>query len=118
MRIEYMGPSSCKRKAQSLENPAKKKEYRGFAVLRANAVRSSGMEVIDSRNQFCGHGDIKLLMKELHNCEPNEPLPPETRKRLKDLGERLLSASVYVADPSPRSRGRWRGEKLDAPSVS
>lgn len=118
MRIEYMGPSSCKRKAQSLEHPTKKKEYRGFAVLRVNAVRSSGMDVVDSRSQFCGHGDIRLLMEELRNCERNEPLPPETGKRLNDLKDLLLSASIYVADPSPRNRGRWRGGKLDPPSTS
>lgn len=118
MRIEYMGPSSCRRKAQSLENPAKKKEYRGFAVLRVDTVRSSGMEVIDSRIEFCGHADIKLLMEELHKREPNEPLPPEATKSLKDLQERLLSGSTYVGDPSPRHRGRWRGGKLRPPSVA
>ncbi len=116
MRLDYMGSSSCRRKARSIALENAKKEYCGFAVLRVNAVCNSGMSVVDSRNSYCGHGDIKLLMQELlRNREPNEPLPAETLKRFRDLKDRLLMSSNYVSDPSPTRRGRWRGAPLEPP---
>jgi hypothetical protein len=115
MRIEYMGPHCCHREAQSSENLSQRKEYCGFAVLRVSAVRNSAMNVIDSRKHYCGHADIKLLMEEVRNREPNEPLSAEAGKRFKDLKDCLLKASNYVPDPDPRGR-RWRGGKLDPPA--
>src|SRR5690349_19394828 len=78
MRLEYMGVQLCKRKAKSFENPAQRKVYRGFAVLRTSILRASDMDVVDSRKYYCGHADIKLLMQELQTAlEPGEPLPAE-----------------------------------------
>jgi hypothetical protein len=114
MRFEHMGIRLCKRKAKSIENPAHKKVYRGFAVLRTKAVRTSDMDVVDSRKLFCGHADIKLLMPELQMLEPGEPLPAEAGKRLKDLKDALLGASNYVPDPNPED-ATWRGNKLEPP---
>lgn len=114
MRIEHMGIRPCKRKAKSFENPAKKKVYRGFAVLRTRTVRASEMDVVDSRNCYSGHADIKLLIDELSTLEPQEPLSAELGKKLKDLKESLLKASNYVADPNPQLAG-WRGAKLEPP---
>ncbi len=108
MRFEYMGVGLCRRKAKSLGNP--KKAYYGFAVLRTGVVRTSAMDVVDSRRHFCGHADIKLLMLK---PEPNEPPPPEAGKRLKDLKDALLHASNYVPDPNPGKA--WRGNKLEPP---
>ncbi|MGB2678475.1 MAG: hypothetical protein WAN12_15430 [Candidatus Acidiferrum sp.] len=103
MRLEYMGATLCRRKARSFENPAKKKEYSGFAVLRAATVCSHGMQIVDSRRYFCGHADIRLMMEELANRESDEPLSPEVGKRLKDLKERLVKASTFISDPHPRA---------------
>jgi hypothetical protein len=114
MRIEHMGPSLCKGKAKSFENLAKKKAYKGFAVLRTRTVRASKMDVIDSRDHYSGHADIKLLMAELYALEPQEPLSAELGKRLKDLKESLLKASNYVVDPNPQLAA-WRGDKLEPP---
>lgn len=116
MRLDYMGSSLCKRKAQSFENLAKKKEYRGLAVLNVGAVRNIEMAVGDSREHFCGHGDIKFLIEELRHREPGEPLSAEANKRFKDLKDMLVSVSNYVPDPDPRGFD-WHGAKLEAPIV-
>lgn len=115
MRIEHMGECLCKAKAKSFEDPAKKKEYCGFAVLRTVSVRNARMEVLDSRKYFCGHADIKLLLQGLCAVEPGEPRPPEVGKKLKDLKNSLLLSSNYVADADPK-RSKWRGGKLRPPT--
>lgn len=112
MRLEHLGIRLCKRKAKSFENP--KKTYYGFAVLRTSGVRDSDMDVVDSRKQYCGHADIKLLMQELKTREPGEPLPAEVLKKFKDLKDSLLNASSYVPDPKPRHYA-WQGGKLEPP---
>jgi len=114
MRLEYMGPHACKRKARSFNNPKHKKEYRGFAVLGVSAVRASEMMVVDSRKYYCGHADIRLMIQELRSREGGEPLSAEAGKRFKDLKKYLLSASNYIPDPVPQS-SRWKDGKLDPP---
>lgn len=114
MRLDHMGARLCKRKALSFEN-AGKKEYRGFAVLRVRTVRTSAMDVIDSRRHYCGHADIKFLIEELRTREPGEPLSAEVGKRFRDLKDSLLEASNYLPDSQPRA-SRWRGPKLEPPS--
>ena len=112
MRLEHMGTFFCKRKARSFEHSHKK--YQGFAVLRTSAVRASDMDVSDSRQHYCGHGEIRLMVEELRGREPQEPLPPQLGKRVKELKDRLKDSSHYVADPFPNSRW-WKGEKLEPP---
>ena len=77
-------------------------------------MRDSDMDVVDSRKQYCGHADIKLLMQELKTREPGEPLPAEVLKKFKDLKDSLLNASSYVPDPKPRHYA-WQGGKLEPP---
>jgi len=113
MRFEHMGARLCKRKAKSFENPAKK-VYRGFAVLRTDAVHASHMEVADSRKYYCGHADIRFQMEELKTLEPGEPLEPPAQKRLRDLKDALLLASNYVSDPNPQ-KASWHGGNLEPP---
>lgn len=114
MRIEHMGARLCKRRAKSFENPAHKKIYRGFAVLRTSSVRARSMDVIDSRRHYNGHADIKLLMEELYLLEPNEPPSAEMGKKLKDLKDALLGASNYVPDANAQHTA-WQGDKLEPP---
>jgi hypothetical protein len=114
MRFEHMGARLCKRKAKCFENPAQRKVYRGFAVLKTSVVRTSDMGVVDSRRHYCGHADIKFLMQELQTLEPNEPLPAEAGKKFKDLKDSLLHASNYITDPNPQ-HSAWQGSKLEPP---
>ncbi len=118
MRLEYMGARFCKQKAKSFENPANRKEFRGFAVINVGRVRKGdkgNMDVVDSRRHFCGHADIKLLIEELNaDREPQEPPSAETTKRLSDLQDALLAACDYFPDPNPNSKG-WTGPELQAP---
>jgi hypothetical protein len=115
MRLEHMGECLCKSKAKSFENPAKKKKYRGFAVLRVSTVRDSDMDVVDSRKYYCGHADVKLRLPELYAAEPGEPMPPELGKRLKDLKAALLLSSNYEVDQHPDLL-RWLGGNLQPPT--
>jgi len=114
MRFEYMGARFCKKKAKSFEDPANKKEYRGFAVLKVGRIRNAGMQVLDSRRWYCGHADIKLQMAELtQQRQPQEPLSPQAGKQLKDLKDALLQASNYLPDPDARG-DKWKGGKFQA----
>jgi len=106
MRLEHMGSPLCRSKAKEFENPTKKKEYRGLALLKAGRVASNGMQIVDSRKHFCGHVDIRLMMQELIDREGGEPLPPETGKRLKDLKDCLLKASIFVSDTQPALKNK------------
>jgi hypothetical protein len=106
MRMEHMGASLCRRKAQSFENLPKKKEYRGLAVLKASPLELHGMRILDSRRHFCGHADIHLMIEELATREGGEPLSPEVGKKFKDLKEALVKASTFVTDPQPQLNNR------------
>ena len=77
-----------------------------MAVLNVRTVRAKEMEVIDSRQEFCGHTDIKLMVNELINREKGEPLPPEIGKRVKDLKDILVKASTFVHDPIPSATNK------------
>jgi hypothetical protein len=116
MRLEHMGAVLCKRRAKSIENPAQRKAYRGFAVLRTRSVRASQLEVADSRENYSGHADIKFLLAELKAREPGEPLTPEAQKKFKDMKDALLLASNYMPDPNPQTAS-WQGGKLEPPRV-
>jgi hypothetical protein len=114
MRLEYLGARASKRHARRIENPQKNRTYRGFAVLRVSRIRATNMSVEDSRQEFCGHADIRLLLDALKNRQAKEPLSATDGKRLKELKDYLLASSKYVADPKPRS-SRWTAGLLDPP---
>jgi len=59
IRHAYVGSDFCKKKAKELEDREKRKIYQGLAVLSARQIRSVGSEVVDSRQIFFGHADIK-----------------------------------------------------------
>lgn len=111
MRMEHMGAAFCRRKAKTFENPAKRKVLAGLAVLTSSAVVKNGMSVVDSRQHFCGHADIRLLIPELRGVPKGEPYPPELGKRVTDLKKELLKASTFFSDPQP-DKGNWRNRKF------
>jgi hypothetical protein len=87
-----------------MENPDK--VLRGLAVLNVSAIVSNGMQVVDSRQQYCGHADIKLLIAEVANRRHGEPLPPIVGKKFKDLKEQLLKCSTLYIDPNTSDRNQ------------
>lgn len=104
MRLEHMGAPFCRLRAKSMENPDK--VLRGLAVLNVSAIVSNGMQVVDSRQQYCGHADIKLLIAEVANRRHGEPLPPIVGKKFKDLKEQLLKCSTLYIDPNTSDRNQ------------
>jgi hypothetical protein len=116
MRIEYIGEDLCKQKALSFENPSADKKYQGFSVLRVERVRSTSMDVIDSRESFCGHADIKLQIADINSkLEPNEPPSAIDGERLKKLKEALLEASKFFPDTDTASL-KWTVGRLEPPN--
>ena len=107
MRGSWIGADACKRQAKSLENPSQRKIYRGLAVLSAAQIRKSGAKIVDTRERFEGHADIK------HGIVPSrgEPLPPEQLQILRDRAKALAELANYYPDPDPPSLN-WRGPKL------
>lgn len=114
MRAGCMEPDGCKRKARELEGP--NKLYRGLAVLNAGAVRNSGMDVTDSRREFCGHGHISTGVF-VRKREPLEPRDPEEREKVKAIASVLMKLSNYYKDPNPDS-DTWTGSLPMVPPSS
>lgn len=111
IRQSYMGTQFCKRKAKEIEAEIRKqdqnKKYRGFAVLQASQIRSVKSEVIDSREQFLGHADIK------HGVilERDEPLQSEAKMNLDERLKTLVSLTNYFQDQNPDEEN-WSGNEL------
>jgi hypothetical protein len=107
MRVSWIGPDACKQRAKALENPIQGKIYTGLAILSAKQIRDSGAGMIDSREIFEGHADIK------HGIVPSkgEPPPPEMLQVLHDRAKALATLANYYPDPDPASLN-WTGPQL------
>jgi hypothetical protein len=107
MRADLIGADACKKHAKQLVNPAQSKVYKGLAVLSATQIRQSGAGLIDSRQIFKGHADIKhgiVLSK-------GNPPPAEKLKELRDRCKALADLANYLPDPDPAIR-IWTGSPL------
>jgi hypothetical protein len=111
MRHTYMGTPFCKRKAKEIEADSRKKDpqkkYLGFAVLMASQIRFVKSNVIDSRNQFIGHADIKHGFV----LQRDEPLDPKAKMELDERLKTLVSLTNYFPDPNPDEE-KWSGSEL------
>jgi hypothetical protein len=107
MRASWIGTDACKRHAKDLENPDEDKIYRGLAILSAQQIRTSGARLIDTREVFKGHADIR------HDIVPRrgEPLPAEQLKTLRDRTKALATLANYFPDPDPAAEP-WAGPDL------
>jgi hypothetical protein len=107
MRADWIGADACKRHAKSLENPKENKVYEGLAVLSAHQIRQVGSTIIDTREEFEGHADIKHGIIERRG----DPLPAEQLKILRDRAKALAKIANYFSDPDPRAMN-WTGPPL------
>jgi hypothetical protein len=107
MRADWIGSDACKRRAKKLENEVEGKIYRGLAVLSAGQIRQSAATIVDSREVFEGHADIKLGII----ARRGEPLPPEQLKLLRDREKALANLANYYPDPDAASPN-WSGPQL------
>lgn len=108
LRALWIGPDLTKRRSQALQT--KGKLYEGLAVLDVGTIRAQGANVVDSRELFCGHGDILhgIILK----CSQSDPPPPELVRRLHVRNKELARLSRYIQDPNPSSR-HWTGGDLN-----
>lgn len=80
MRADWIGSDACKQHAKDLEDPSHQKIYRGLAILSARQIRKSGAGIVDTREVFQGHADIKHGIV----APKGDPLPAEQLKQLRD----------------------------------
>lgn len=100
-RLLALDFSECKKLALSIGAPS---DFKGFAVLKAEAVRSVGLDVVDSREEcYWGHADIMHKVA----LERGEPAPPGYNRDLKTLAK----AVNFFPDPAPTVEG-WAGGSL------
>jgi hypothetical protein len=107
MRADWIGPDACKQHGKNLENPSEGKLYNGLAVLSARQIRQLGALIVDTREVFHGHADIK------HGIVPSkgDPPPPEQLKILRDRCKALAALANYFPDPNPE-HANWNGPSL------
>lgn len=88
----------CKKKGIEIQDD--KNPYVGLAVIRTSSIRALGSEVIDSRNVYEGHADIK------HGYVPEKgkPLPGELTLRI----DNLIKHTKYEKDPDVNAPS-WTG---------
>ncbi|HTV46163.1 MAG TPA: hypothetical protein VMF05_12685 [Stellaceae bacterium] len=108
MRADWIGADVCKQRAKTLENPVENKVYRGLAVLSAMQIRQQGSDVIDTREVFDGHSDIKHGIVERGGGDP----PPAAQLIiLRNRWKTLAECANYFLDPEPQSI-TWTGPPL------
>lgn len=74
------------------------KLYKGLVVIQAKSVRVCGSNVVDSRAEYLGHGDVVHgIVKPPKGMKMN----PVDRKRLDDKLDGLLKAANYYEDQFP-----------------
>jgi hypothetical protein len=107
MRADWIGPDACKQRAKALVKPGGEGVYQGLAVLSAEQIRSSGAGVVDTREVFEGHADIR------HGITPQKGEPPASPqlKMLHDRTKELARFANYYSDPDP-ARPKWTGPDL------
>jgi hypothetical protein len=107
MRADWIGPDACKQHARALENSDEKKSYKGVAVLSAIQIRRTGGTIIDTREEFDGHADIKhgIIVRR------GDPPPAEQLKALRDREKALAKIANYLPDPDPKAPN-WTGPPL------
>lgn len=108
MRAAWIGPDRAKRNALHLQDLTANKVYRGLAVLTVAEIRHSGADILDSRENYRGHADIKMGVQAPTG---GNPLPAPELKVLRDRMKELAKVSRYYADPHPAAR-RWHGPPL------
>lgn len=110
MRL-LMGADFCKDKAVEIGAANRNNEYCGLMTVRADAIRSTGSMVTDSRDppNFLGHADIDHGFALPGKDEP--PATPEKLQRMDDRCDALLEHANFHSDPAPEEPG-WAGDPL------
>ena len=106
VRHTHMGTDFCKRRATGLSS--KRVQYVGLAVVTAAQIRDADAQVTDSRNVYCGHGDISYGIVAPPRDEPSSSA---TNLLLNERARKIASSARYYKDPLPNS-STWTGSPL------
>jgi hypothetical protein len=107
-RQPFVEPWLAKAHAKLFVQNAPEKMYKGLAFISAAQVRQLGSRVVDGRDEFLGHADIRHGIVK----HRNEPInPPELKKEYEDRLRAMANSAKYIEDPCP-SKFRWKGPQL------
>src|SRR6202142_1172304 len=118
MRHSYMGTEACRARGRSIQQGAPGLQYRGLAIIRVGKFREVNSDVIDSREQFCGHAHVTHGQAlSVQAGEPGEPLfdDPTLLMSLDDRLTTLKKATQFFPDPDP-THDNWTGPVLEPPA--
>lgn len=108
MRHVMITADECKARSKKLADPGHGKIYAGMAALRAREIKNVGVRIVDSREEFYGHADIKIgIVRPID--EP--PERGEDVKRLAEIAKALKKIANYHVDPEPNIE-KWTGPPL------
>ena len=103
-RLDFTTPNFCKSISKEMENPEKKRNYFGFALLYANQIFEHDFDVVytpNENNKF--HSDIKIG----HIVEAGKELPAEVNYKIK----KLAASAKLFEDTKPNS-STWEGDEI------
>jgi hypothetical protein len=108
MRHSHLGSDECKRLALEIRPGNPELAYKGFAVIHAQAIRTAGAEVSDSRDVYCGHAHVST---NIEIPPADDPLYSAQKFERDERLRQLKSLARYVPDPNPALM-TWTGEPI------
>jgi len=103
IRQTHMGTNFCKSKAKEIMGHF----YIGLAVVLAGNIRTTGSNVIDSRDEFCGHASI------LHGVTLPKDEPPDAalNEFITERCREIIKHTTYLPDPDIAD-DEWTGSEF------
>lgn len=108
-RLRFVNATLCKFYARvrvERRRGRDKKSFVGLAFITSHRVKQCGANVVDSRAQYLGHGDI---VHGFPAVAPGEPFPAAIRKALDDRCDALVRFARFRID-SGTSLFFWRSQ--------
>ena len=98
-------------RALILASNASAKLFQGVWVMSAGRLRSIGLKICDSRDQFLGHVDAWFpTPPPVDNEPPDDPLVVIQQTQISDL---LKQHHKFIKDPDPAAAA-WMSSEIDA----
>jgi hypothetical protein len=108
MRHSHLGSDECRRHALEIRPGNPGVSYKGLAVIQARAIRTTGSEVIDSRQVYCGHAHVST---NIEVPPANDPLYSSRKLARDERLRELKNLARYYPDPNPAGEA-WSGEPI------
>lgn len=105
---QLMGDDYCADMSRKTVKPINSSDYCGMLVMGVESVRTSGSEVYDFRQDFCGHAHLT------HGIEmppKGETMDPKISEELKERCKKIIEAAAYHRDAYEAGPG-WTGSPL------